>query len=510
MKFSRRQVLRGAGGFTLALPFLPSLLTRSEAQGMPTAPKRFIAMRTDHGGVAPANMFPADGLLTVNQDYAGHTIRRGALTLGSSSATATLSPVLSAPDSLLTTPLVSKLNVLRGLDVPFYLSHNRGGTLGNFGDSDHERRQFIPTCDQVLAWSPKFYDSVGTTLQRSVAIGSDAMSWGYTDPADPSSPVEALHAEQSSLTLFRQLYRDPGAQMMQRPPIVDLVLQDYRRLRDGNRRLSSDDRQRLSAHMAKLDEIQRRLGVQLSCDGVTRPTEDSGALQRTDFLRNVPKHIDFWRLLNDVIVAALSCDTTRIITLRAGDMWGEGGATGWFHDTPLEWHQEIAHRWHQADRQPVLVESNQRFFEHVFLDLVTKLDAVQEADGTTLLDNCLAFWTQESGAHTHDPIDIPVVTAGSAGGFLTTGSYVDYRNRNVVAHRGDDSNSIGSNPGLLYNQFLGTAMQAMGLDPTDYEVEPGGGYGYLWEATETWFAGYQKYPSSVKNVRGELLPFLKT
>ncbi len=508
MKLSRRQVLRGAGGFALALPFMPSLLRRSEAQAAPTGVRRFLALRTDHGGLAPANMFPADSVLTTSQAYGGHMISRGGLSLAMSSGSASLSPVLSAPDSLLTPALAAKLNVLRGLDVPFYLSHNRGGTLGNFGDSDHEQRQYIPTCDQVLAWSPKFYADTGTTLQRSVAIGSDAMSWGHTNPADPTSPVEALHAEQSSLTLFSQLYRDPGGQVVQRTPIVDLVMEDYRRLRDGNRRLSQDDRQRLEAHLAKLSEIQRRQNVQLSCDGVTRPTEDSNDLQRTDFHRNVPKHIEFWKLLNDVIVAALSCDTTRIITLRAGDMWGEGGATGWFHDTPLEWHQEIAHKWSQVDRQVVLLESNQRFFEHVFVDLIAKLDAVQEADGNTLLDNCLAFWTQESGGHTHDPIDIPIVTAGSAAGWLTTGSYLDYRNRNVIAHHGEED-GYPSNPGLLYNQFLGTCMQAMGLSPADYEVEPGGGYGYLWEATETWFAGYQKYPASVKAVRGEPLPFLR-
>lgn len=512
MKVSRRHVLRGLGGFALAVPFLPSLTIGSAKAAPPGAPRRFLALRTDHGGVRDSNMFPADNLLTDSREYAGHTIRRGALSIGGTSGSASLSPVLTAASTALTPSLLAKLNVLRGLDVGFYLSHHRGGTLGNFGDSDHESRELIPTCDQTLAWSPKFYDNLGTILQRSAVLGSNAMSWGHTNPQDPSSPVEALHAETSSLTMFDQLYRDPGNQMEQRPPIIDLVLEDYNRLRQSNRRLSAADRQRLEAHVAKLDEIQRRLNVTLACDGVTRPNEDSGDLWHgNNFVRNIPQHIDFWRLMNDVIVAALSCDTTRIVTLRAGDMWSEGGATGWFHDTPLEWHQDIAHQWFDPSSQQALLESNQRFFENVFIDLVSKLDAVVEADGSTLLDSCLAFWTMESGSHTHDPIDFPIVTAGSACGWLSTGNYVDYRNRNVIAHDGQGDQDVGTptHPGLLYNQFLGTAMQAMGLAPADYEVEPGGGYGYHWEATETWFAGYQKYPSSVVNARGEVLPYLK-
>ncbi len=513
MKLSRRQVLCGLGGITVALPLLPSLLDKREAHAAPAnAPRRFLALRTGHGGVFGANMYPADATLTDQQQYAGHEIRRGDLSLSTSGQRAMLSPVLSAASDQLTPALVAKMNVLRGLDAPFYLSHNRGGTLGNFGDSDHEMREFIPTCDQVLAWSPNFYGDLSTILLRSAVIGAGGMSWGHTTPEDPNSPVESLHAETSSLSLFNQLYRDPGNQMEPRKPIVDYVLEDYKRLRNGNRRLSKADRQRLDAHVAKLDEIQRRLGVQLSCDGVTPPTQDSGPMQQQpDFLRNPPRHTEYWQLLNDVIVASLSCNTTRIVTLMVGDMWSDGGAVGWFHDTPLEWHQEVAHKSHLSDRQPMIADSHSRFFEHVFVDLAQKLDAVQDPEGGSLLDSSLMFWTQESGSYTHDPIELPIVTAGGAAGWLKTGNYADYRNLNVVAHDGAGENDGGevTHVGLIYNQFLGTAMQAMGLAPSDYEVEPGGGFGHLYEATETWYAGYQKYPSSVKSARGEPLPFLK-
>ncbi len=63
--------------------------------------------------------------------------------------------------------------------------------------------------------------------------------------------------------------------------------------------------------------------------------------------------------------------------------------------------------------------------------------------------------------------------------------------------------------GLLYNQFLGTTMAAMGLAPADYEETPGTGYGPFYEETATWYAGYNKYSAKVRGVAGEPLPFLK-
>ena len=90
-QLNRRQVLRGIGGFTLALPLLPSLLTPSEAKAQAAAPaKRFIQFCTDHGGVWGSNMFPADPSAQT-QEYAGRTIRRGPLSLEVASGRARLS-----------------------------------------------------------------------------------------------------------------------------------------------------------------------------------------------------------------------------------------------------------------------------------------------------------------------------------------------------------------------------------------------------------------------------------
>ena len=81
MKSSRRMFLTGAGGAFLAIPFLPSLLTRpfaAEPDAGPP-PKYFFSVSTGHGDVWGENMYPDDALLTQTMPYAGRDVRFGAL-----------------------------------------------------------------------------------------------------------------------------------------------------------------------------------------------------------------------------------------------------------------------------------------------------------------------------------------------------------------------------------------------------------------------------------------------
>src|SRR5688572_22983352 len=100
---TRRQLLRGIGGFTLTLPFLPSLLPReANAQEPPRLP-RFFAMTTDHGGVFEATTYPDDAVLTSSLEvHPGMTIRYGNLARVEDGGTARVSALLSAPADRLT------------------------------------------------------------------------------------------------------------------------------------------------------------------------------------------------------------------------------------------------------------------------------------------------------------------------------------------------------------------------------------------------------------------------
>jgi hypothetical protein len=508
-RISRRQVLRGAAGFTLALPLLPSLLPRqASAGGAGPGRRRFVALCTEHGGVWGASMFPGDGSLTDDQAYAGRTIRRGDLVATAQGDDAVLSPVLRAPSAALTPALVAKLNVLRGLDHTFYIGHHRGGHLGNYAENDGNGSdgQVVqayprPTIDQVLAWSEHFYPDLSSILERSLIVG-EKISWGWSSPATQSGAVQQLPPEWSSLALFHRIFVPEEDLASPRPPVVDRVMESYLSLRQSDRRLSAGDRQRLDEHLERLDELQRRLEVTVSCGDVPVPRADSQAEWGSSSYGFDPAaHGRFWQLFNDVIVAAFMCDTSRIAVMRITDT---------FSDYAGDWHNDIAHEAHTPDggAQAVLAAAHQRFFEDVFVDLAAKLDAVTETEGTAL-DSTLLQWTQESGCVTHDPIELPVVTAGSAGGFFKTGQYVDYRNLQKQAHTPSADNAVTSHTGLIYNQWLGTVLQSMGLEPSEYEDGVNGGYGKTMMSTESWWAGYQSYGSDETSVMGEVLPLLK-
>jgi hypothetical protein len=474
----------------LAIPFLPSLLPRSaHAQAAPRAP-RFIALATQHGGVWLNNMFPKESTLTDQVNlYADHVIRRGALTLGSDGSRATLAPVLSAASSRFTSALAAKLNVVRGLDVPFYLGHNTGGHLGNYARNDNESGIGLdvqadprPTIDQIMAWSPSFYPDASGIKERSIHVGRDggySMSWGYANPQEKSGAIQALNTSYSTSELFKSIYVAPTTGVDPRKPAVDHVLESYKRLHAGNfgegRRLSSADKVRLEEHIARIEVLQKKLKVSTAtCGDISAPaeefTKDSPGFGQ--YSTDPAQSREIYQLFNDVIVAAMICGTTRVATIQSVETWSPFAG---------DWHQDVAHQAELPDgvRQKVLADAHQYFFEHVFLDLIDKLN-VEEADGKTYLDNSLVMWSQESGNLTHYPISTPIVTAGSAAGYFSTGNFVDYHNRNVQVYPNEGGNLVpDQRPGILYSQWLATVLQSMGVAPSEFERDGKRGYGSM-------------------------------
>jgi hypothetical protein len=502
------------GGFTLALPFMNSLLRPTRADAAVPSVKRFVQFASSHGGVWGANMYPGDATLTDSVSFAGRTVRRGALKATASGPDAILSPVLRGASSALTASVASKMNVLRGLDVPFYLAHHTGGHLGNFARNDGNGSDGVamqafptPTIDQLMAWSPSFYPSLASVKERYLSIGSD-LSYNWSNPQTKSGPIQGIVGNKDALDLFNRIFvpaapagADPNAGL---PPVVDRVLEDYKRLRDGNRRLSTDDRRRLDDHMQRLAELERRLKVHPSCKSVTPVTTNTSSLQnQSSYGVNPGTQAQVYGVLNDVIVAAMLCDTSRIAVVHVDDT---------FSSYAGDWHQDIAH---QADgnaaAQQTLATAHQQTFAKTFLDLVSKLD-IDDGTGRTYLDDSLVVWTQECGEYTHMGQGIPVITAGSAGGFLKTGNYCDYRSTSVVLADGEAGNPTKIYGGLLYHQWLGTALQAMGLTPSEYEANGVHGYPtrkFLGSDAFGPTSFPQAYPDAMWNAASDVLPFLK-
>jgi hypothetical protein len=500
---NRRLMLRGAGGFTLGLPFLESLALPCRAYGQTAVPgrvRRFVAFTTEHGGIEGKNMYPESLLTDMMPVVAGHDARWGKLKRTIEGTDAALSPVLRAPAALFSDRLAGKMNVLRGFDIPFYIAHHTGGHLGNYarndgngGDGKLMQATPLPTIDQVMAWSPSFYPDLAGIKERSLVTGTrGGFSWNWSNPAAKNGAIQEVRGDQSSLSLFNKIFvapAMPGANP--RKPIVDRVMEGYRSLK-SNRRLSTPDRQRVDDHLSRLAELQRRLNVSrpASCSAIARPTDDTN---KVGYSYGDPvKSRRRFQLLNDVIVAGFMCGTTRIAVVSVADTFSS--FTG-------DWHQDVAHKHALPEAQKTLVDALRLSFESSILDLASKLD-VDEGGGATYLDNSLLQWTQESGQNTHDSPSIPVVTFGSAAGAMKTGMYVDYRNQ-VPGSRMTFGKLI-EYAGLTYNRWLGSVLQLMGVPRAEFE-KGAPGYGNPFVGS-----GYKsKYVAGVVESAGEIAPLLK-
>jgi hypothetical protein len=510
-RFERRQFLRGAGGAAMLLPFLPSLMPRKAWSQTVAPPKRFVYIGTEHGGASFANMYGTQGTTgaTPVTLWAGNTAQYAPLQLTTNGATASLSPVCTAPTTVLTPAIVQKMNIIRGIDFANTLGHQDGAHLGNNNAQVGDRAAtMVPTVtiDQLMAYSPNFYSDIPRV--RSINIGGTrCLSWTYSNPSTKTG-VQQLPRFQSSLALFNSIFGTKSTTPT-RPLIIDHVLDNYNTLRNSNRRLSAADKMRLDDHVSRLTLLQQQLAAltkPLSCSSPTAPADDSATY---NLLNNKGVALDmqtaYYKAMADVLLAAFNCGATRIAVFH--EIFPYSTYQG-------DWHQDIAHQDMSAGPQATLAASYQQLFEHVFMYIVNGLDAIKDADGSSALDNSLVYWGQESGYSTHDPWANPIIMAGKASGYFKTGLFVDYRNQIPTSQIvQSDAAMPGNFAGLIYPQFLATALYSMGIKASEW-TQPSGlpGYGdYHTDATalqQFAWKGKNFRPDSVHTNAGMPLPII--
>jgi Protein of unknown function (DUF1552) len=498
--FSRRLLLRGAGGAALALPWLPSLLPKTAAAAAAKPPKRLIVMKSFSTQLIrkwyPA--FTGNGYVLKDTKYKdskadGTTLLSQKLVSGQPYTWAPLADLrtdrgISGILGPKLNPLLDKLTLIRGLDFLPSVNHNFGGLLGNFSSCtkatpcDADTLADAPTIDQVLAYSPKFYEAPPAVRALSVSQGVvDAMS--YSDGGKAGGAVEQLKARTNPRDVFNDLFASLGNAPTAEPEpdpdrlLVDKVIEQYRSLKQ-NPRLSSDDRNKLEQHIGLLSEVEAKLSTtpQLSC---TKPA-DPGSLDNnsgtdpSDILKK-------WDLFLELVSLGISCDRTRIVTLAVHKALGPGPdpsdpkLVGHYHSEDASggtWHG-LAHDFANENSRRMLAGINNWIAEELFAKLVTKLD-VPEADGSTFLDNSLVYWGNELGFN-HIGYSVPCLLAGTAGGFIKPGRYLDYIDWDGRAYFSQEDGNVIK--GIPHNRLLVTVLQAMGLAPSDYERAGQPGYG---------------------------------
>jgi hypothetical protein len=533
-KINRRFFLQGLGGSLLALPIIPSLLTKAEAQSIPPS-KYLVMLGSGHGGVgnigdwAPMPVLNKDNpLLSQMTMFSGggvtnpdHIIRHARLnTLLTSNpghiggnvdgSQARLSYILGS----FLNPHLAKMNFFNGIDIgTFYSGHHRGVFGGNLSqpvnnpDAAASLEQW-PTLDQFLGASSKFYPDPAQISLKTIT-NSGTMSHA----ADGTRlPATAGRIDQYYNAIFSKYENSSNpteiAKRAKKNFLVDRVYEDYKRLVSGSsqaaRRISSVDKKRVESHIESLFEVQNKhKNFVGSCGNVTGP--NARAYLRNDS-RN-PAGVGVFEahdLLTDLIVSAFTCGAT-----KASGLYLPTSPLGWAGD----YHQEVVH---QASSDPLKqLEHNKNFranAERIVTSIVSKLDAVS-ADGQSgsLLDNGLVMWSQECGRITHQHSNIGLVTFGSLGGFFNTGNFVDYTNYdNMGLRRSSDSSS---RPGIPIPRFWANVIQGFGFTPAEFERNGKSGYG---DSTRLDYNdpngrhrnGHTSYPTRVMNSLSAKLPII--
>ncbi len=475
---TRRHFLQGAGGLTLALPTLPSLLPAAARSAVMRPPKRFVAVLS-YFGQWFKYWYPEPTSMTKLADDVHHV---------------ELASLQGPISSILNTdfdPLRKKLTLIRGLDGLCKTGHN--GTFPLTGSMwisyEHERADAFPySIDHVLETSKRVYptDPRLPALRLSPHLTERNQSFSWTKRGGQAVRLPSLWNEASA---FNKVFGralpggtfGPSTEHASSMKSVDLVFEDYRSLL-ASPRLGADDRQRLTNYVELLQQARRRMDI------VARPLACAGAPGRLADAMNRGKTTDqLYANHFDVMVSALACDITRVATIVIHH-WSSTDpnlSPSAVHDASHSNPEKNA-MWNAWIAKQVAV-------------LLSKMDAITEADGSTLLDNSAVLWSNELGqGEAHVFGDIPVLLAGGLQGQLRTGHFIDYRQNPRV---GAYANRYFI--GRPYNQLLVTLLEAMGLEPQDYERDGIKGFGTYSGISPEYYQHLAKYVPQ----RRQHLPF---
>lgn len=328
------------------------------------------------------------------------------------------------PSQLLAPLAAHEVSVVTGLephtDVPSSPpgqgdGHMRGFMVALTGDRirpegfdhpSHTLTALRPSLDQYVAKHPEFYAS-GLPRFRSVQLGvSEARfheygHWNAISYNGPDSTNLPILSESELYALLFSVPEDAPA-LLKRADLLDAVLEEANDLKS---RLGASDKERLEAHLAHLDEIQRRLelGVQ-TCEAPPPPGASGDLLDKTSTMA-------------ELLALALGCGLTRVFSFMltspaSTHVFDNLGVANGMHKT--------CHDGLWDDVRDVTAYHMQAFAR--FLD---EMAVVQDPTGQTLMDRLLVYGCSEYGeGWKHGVKEMPVVMAGGAAGAIHRGVHV--------------------------------------------------------------------------------------
>ena len=352
-------------------------------------------------------------------------------------------------------PIREKLNIFSGLQIFLDGKVNQNHISGAQGQmtgvvtksaADYDE-SFDAVIDKQFGANARF-----RTLE--VACDGNASSGWTARGKNGKTPCQI-----SPLELYRRIYGDgfidpnvadfaPNPEVMVRHSVLSAVTEQRQKLMNS---VSSDDRSRLDEYFSSLRDVEQKLAFELerpaslpSCSIPLMDVEEIGTMVAQ--VQNT--HKQFATLLSH----ALACGQTRIFHVTLGNAFstlrlpGEPSAYhALTHEEPID--PELGYQ----PKCKILGEQCMGFF----VELLQAMDSIQEGEGT-LLDRSLVYaFTDHGEARLHSMKNLPVFTAGSAGGRLKTGLH--------VAAEGDAATRVG----FTIQKALGVVTNRWGAESNE-------------------------------------------
>ncbi len=395
---SRRNFLQGVSGAMVALPWLESVGNASATSA--------VARRMVHYyvpiGVVRRGFFPGEADHVIPKGNLGNVFR----SLGKQDPTFSVKPLEQLTPTLEPLkPLLGKVNLITGMDRTFqqgtdvhaqcascYLSSAKPYTVkGSAWPIDR-------TLDHMVA-DHAGQDTPFSTLEFSCnshrdnkeSIHFDNISWYGTGHLAPS--VRDPRKMYDRLFGTKQATRSSD--------VTSLVIEDARSLK---RELSYSDGQKFAEYFDALRTIETQM---------KRLQDMKSELATVDFPEPPETYLprgEYIRLMGDLMIVALQTGLTNVATFMIGpERWDTPFMFDSLFDKPRSHHQ-------MSHNQTTFIDDLMRvdrFHMEQYFYILNRMDAIKEADGSSLLDNSLVTYGSGLGdGSTHQYNDLPIVVAG--------------------------------------------------------------------------------------------------
>lgn len=472
--------MRGVGGAAVALPLLRSVTQhRAVAQGAANETRRLIVMFT-HYGCLTDRWFPeiAHGALGANA-YLGLS----------------LEPLA---------PFAAKLLVPRGLRAMNEWNSQMSRGQGNDPHTQVVGSYFTccpvtPNSDDPFSFetAAKFEampmgPSLDHICARQISPNGEPMYLhlggenpqtriSYSAAETPYAGIGSLQEAYATLTgvLVGGQDSPDSYQTARGKSVLDLIRDDLARLEGYD--MSASDRKRLEAWRDLLHDTGKIIASAACSDdqaaalglahvsGGTEPSSVDISAKLDGSERDTAD------LFSNIAALAAVCNVSPVTFLNYPGPYVYSGL-GLTMDS-----HALSHRVANANMAGAcligvddLLGTIDRFYANKFANLVRVLDSVSEGEGT-VLDNMAAVWFQElSDGNAHNLNNIPVIQAGSCGGYFKTGVAVNLDGEEPQLSRGVSSTACdgglatttATDPSLAnapINKYFCNLMNALGV-----------------------------------------------